>query len=71
MKKVITVAVVGVFLAAFAIGAVAPNSHAVLPKEIKCWHECLGGHYLYCCKYSAPGVGSWTECEDTGYLCAF
>jgi len=60
-------AVVSMFLGAAVL---TPDAHAVLPNEIKCWTECWGSHLVECCKYSAKGTGSWTACEDTGYLCA-
>ncbi|UCG62089.1 MAG: hypothetical protein JSV52_02005 [Candidatus Zixiibacteriota bacterium] len=71
MKKRVSIILAGILLVAFSFGAIAPATHAVIPKVIKCWHECPGGHYVECCKYVVPGGGSWTECEDTGYLCAW
>ncbi len=69
MKKHLSIILVAVLVAAFVVGAVAPTSNAVSPK--KCWYECLGGHYVECCKFVVPGDGSFTKCWDTGYLCAY
>ncbi|UCD62758.1 MAG: hypothetical protein JSW34_08305 [Candidatus Zixiibacteriota bacterium] len=71
MKKSLTIVLAGVLIMAFAFGAIAPDTQAVNPKEIRCWHECPGGHYLECCKYVVPGLGSWVKCIDTGYLCSW
>lgn len=61
------IAVASLFLGAAVL---TPDANAVNPKEIKCWTECWGSHLVECCKYSAPGAGSWVACEDTGWLCA-
>ena len=69
MNKRLSIILVFVLVAAFVVGAMAPATHAVLPKEIKCWDECHAPHVVHCCKYSAKGVGTWVECEATIYYC--
>jgi hypothetical protein len=71
MNKRMTIVLISVMSLAFVFGAVAPASHAVVPKVVKCWHECLAGHYYECCRYVVPQGGSFTECEYTGYLCGW
>lgn len=73
MQKRVTIVLISVFVLAFAIGVMAPSSHASFPKEIKCWNECIANHYYECCKYvvSGSGGGTFTECEYTGYMCAY
>jgi hypothetical protein len=71
MNKHLTILLVGVMVLAFVFGVVAPSSQAVVPKQITCWHECLGGHYYECCRYVVPKSGTFIDCEYTGYLCAW
>jgi hypothetical protein len=72
MKKTAVVFAVSVFLVAFAFGAMAPASNAALPKVIKCWGDCFGHVEVECCKYVLPGSGgTFTQCEATGYTCAY
>jgi len=69
MKRYLTLILVGVLAMAFVVGAMTSSSHAVVCKEVKCWHECLAGHYYECCRYACPQGGSFVDCEYTGYMC--
>lgn len=69
MKKLMSITMVLVLVAAFIFGALAPASQAVVPQ--KCWYDCIGGHYVECCKFVVKGSGSFTRCWDTGYWCAY
>ena len=68
MKKLMSITIVLVLIMAFAFGAFVPATQAAAPK--RCYYDCIGGHYLYCCMYAGPG-GSVTKCTDTGYLCGW
>jgi hypothetical protein len=63
------VATAAVVTLCIGIAALTPDSHAVNPKETRCWSECWVTLHE-CCRYVAPGVGSWVKCVDTGWPCA-
>jgi hypothetical protein len=63
------VAVAVVVTLCIGVSVLTPDSHAVVPKETKCWTECWVTVHE-CCRYVAPGVGSWIKCVDKGWPCA-
>jgi len=65
MKRVagFFVALVAVVSMILGVAALTPDTHAVNPKEVRCWTECFGPELSECCKYVVPGYGTWVECS--------
>jgi hypothetical protein len=64
------VALLAVVSMLLGVATLTPDAHAVNPKVIKCWTDCFAPELVECCRYAAPGYGSWVECTATGRYCA-